>query len=336
MTLNLAQIQQITTGAADVKWEEGAFWFYRFGEEQMEMYRQRSQEFYLKAHCPSGVQLRFRTNSENLGLKTVVSRGCTRDYYAVEVFVNGKELDALDNFRNERLPQNYTVEKYTLEPREAVFALGAGEKEVRILLPWAVKLGLREVSLDDGATLVPAIPERKILCFGDSITQGYDAMYPSHKYVTRFAEYLGAAEYNKAIGGEIFYPELAAVKEKFDPDYILVAYGTNDWSKCEREVLVDNCTRFYEAVCNTYPNAKVFALTPIWRKASDTPKRGMEFSFVAELIRSATEKFENVTVIQGDALVDADVNLYADLRLHPNDAGFICYADRLIEAVKKG
>jgi lysophospholipase L1-like esterase len=213
------------------------------------------------------------------------------------------------------------------------FDLGEGEKKVQVLLPWAVQLVVREVSLDDGASLVPVKPKYRMLCFGDSITQGYDAMYPSHKYATRLAAYLDAAEHNKAIGGEIFYPELAGVQEDYEPEYILVAYGTNDWSKCEKDVLVDNCTRFFETLCKTYPNAKVLALTPIWRKDGATPRRGMDFSFVAELLQSVEKQYDNVTVIPGIDLVDHDVNLYADLRLHPNDAGFICYADRLIREV---
>ena len=54
-----------------------------------------------------------------------------------------------------------------------------------------------------------------------------------------------AEEYNKAIGGDVFFPSLAATREDFEPDYITVAYGTNDWSKCPREALEENCKNFY-------------------------------------------------------------------------------------------
>ena len=51
----------------------------------------------------------------------------------------------------------------------------------------------------------------------------------------RLADALGAEEVNKAIGGECFFPELAATKEDFQPEYITVAYGTNDWSRKSAE-----------------------------------------------------------------------------------------------------
>ena len=71
--------------------------------------------------------------------------------------------------------------------------------------------------------------KKRILCFGDSISQGYDALYPSNQYTPQLAKLLDAEEYNKAIGGEIFRPELALARDDFEPEYITVAYGTNDW-----------------------------------------------------------------------------------------------------------
>ncbi|MBR2935419.1 MAG: hypothetical protein IKB79_07555, partial [Oscillospiraceae bacterium] len=39
----------------------------------------------------------------------------------------------------------------------------------------------RELSLDDGATFIPAVPEKKVLFYGDSITQGMDCLHPNAK-----------------------------------------------------------------------------------------------------------------------------------------------------------
>lgn len=60
----------------------------------------------------------------------------------------------------------------------------------------------------------------------------------------RLADALGAEEVNKAIGGECFFPELAATKEDFQPEYITVAYGTNDWSRKLAEEFQTNCRAF--------------------------------------------------------------------------------------------
>jgi len=333
MKLNLQQLQLIATGAAYVEQTAEGVEFHRFTRQQEALYEVRSAEFFRKCFAPSGVQLRFRTDSKHLGLKTEVFRSSTRRYYAVEVRINGERLDTIDNFRNVEVPQNYTTKEFALEPQEKVFDLGDGEKDVQILLPWSVRTVLKEMTLDDGASLIPVKAKHKMLCYGDSITHGYDAMYPSNKYITKLAAFLDAEEHNKAIGGEVFFPELAASGENFVPDYISVAYGTNDWSKCEFDVVIDNCTRFFEALHNAYPTSRIFAITPIWRKDGAQPKRGVEFAKVEELILSATAKYDNITVISGYDLVGHDPNLFADLRLHPNDEGFGQYAVNLTAKV---
>ena len=67
---------------------------------------------------------------------------------------------------------------------------------------------LQEVSLADGSTLTPVRRAKKLLCFGDSITHGYDAVYPSRSYTSRLSQMLGADAHNRAIGGDTFFPEL--------------------------------------------------------------------------------------------------------------------------------
>ena len=74
---------------------------------------------------------------------------------------------------------------------------------------------------------------KTLTLFGDSITQGYDVLYPSSHYLLKCAATLNAQIYNKAIGGDIFRPELAQIKDSYEPDYIVVAYGTNDWNSCD-------------------------------------------------------------------------------------------------------
>ena len=59
------------------------------------------------------------------------------------------------------------------------------------------------------------------------------------------------------------------------------------------------------------------------------------FSSVAERLREATAAFSTVTVIDGLTLVPHKHTLYADLRLHPSDAGFDHYAENLIAEIKK-
>ena len=49
-----------------------------------------------------------------------------------------------------------------------------------------------------------------MLCYGDSISQGYDAVFPSLSYTNQLARHFDAYSVNQCIGGERFVPELLA------------------------------------------------------------------------------------------------------------------------------
>ena len=334
MQLTLEQIRKITCGAVSVEQEAEGICFYRFTPEQMELYRLHSDEFYKKARSTSGVRLRFRTDSRQLVLQGAVTKQTnSRTYYAFDVFVNGKLTDTVDNFTGVELPEDYTGVPLPVGEFAKTVELGEGMKEVCVFLPWNKRVALQELSLDDGATLEPVKPAKKLLCFGDSITQGYDALHPSNRYASQLADWLEAEEYNKAIGGEVFFPELAATKESFVPDYITVAYGTNDWRKTTFDVFEENCRQFYENLSRNYPNTPIYAITPIWRKNQVPALGNPPFDQVREYIFQVAESLPNVTAISGYDFVPHDVSFYADLVLHPNERGFEKYAEGLKKAI---
>lgn len=328
MKLNFSQIQAMTLGAARVERQEDGIHFCRFTREQEALYKARSEDFYMKSFSTSGVRLRFGTNSRTLHLSGDVYKGCSRTYFSFDVFVNGMMVGNLDNFTDKNAP-------FSLGAFSKTFDLGEGDKEVCIYLPWSVQIALQSLNLDDGAFVRPVRPARKILCFGDSITHGYDALRPSNKYISRFADWLDAEEYNKAIGGEIFFPELAATREDFEPDLITVAYGTNDWNNCTRDEFINNCRAFYRNLRENYPKTPIYALTPIWRKDLEETRSFGAFRDVDALIRSQVADLEHVTVIDGFSFVPQDEKYYADLFLHPNDEGFAAYFEGLVRKMKE-
>jgi lysophospholipase L1-like esterase len=334
MKLNLSQIKDITLGAVRIEEIEGNIHFYRFTKEQEELYRNRNNDFYSKTFSTSGVQMRFRTNSQSLFLSVDTERGSTRKYFSVEVFVNGKRIDAIKNFSEEELVGNFTKWEFPLGSFSKEFALGEGEKEVRVYFPWSVKTVLKEFVLDDGASIAPVKPSKQLLCFGDSISHGYDVLYPSNKYLTKLADVLDAEEHNKAIGGEIYFPELAKTKEDFEPDYIIVEYGSNDWSKRTQEEVTHNCREFLCNVSKNYPNAKIFATTPIWRKDMHDVKPFGDFMRVEEIIQEQAAGLENISVIRGFEFVPQDVSLFSDLKLHPSDKGYEYFLKNLLKGMK--
>lgn len=336
MKLGLSQIKEITLGAARVEENENGIQFFRFTKGQEEAYANFREDFYFKRQfATAGVKFRFRTNSENLYLKAFTVSVGIRRYYSFDVLVNGKLIDSLNNFPHVVAEDNnYIEEEYTLGECSKRFNLGKGEKEVFIYLPWSVNAYIKEFELDDNSFVKPVKPCKKLICFGDSITHGVDALYPSNKYTSLLAEMLEAEEYNKAISGDRFFPELAASADDFEPDYITVAYGTNDWARSTREEFLDWSKRFYQNLSRNYPNSKIIGLTPIWRKDTDERTSFVEFEKVSDIIFQQTKGLKNVTILNGYDFVPHDENNYADLRLHPNDKGFRFYFENLAEQLK--
>ncbi len=329
MKINLSQLQSVTSGVVRITQDERGFHFYRFTEEQEALYKERNEDFYGKTFASSGVQLRFQTDSDYVFLSAAVTKRTSRSYFCLEVFSNGNRAGIMSNFDETLLPPDYTTADFPAGEFSKRFSLGKGTKEVQIVFPFSAEVVLKTFEIADGATLKPLKYVDKLLCFGDSITQGYDALYPSHKYTTQIALWLGLEEVNKGIGGEIFFPSLANTKEDFVPKLITVAYGTNDFVRCTKKEFTANCHAFYRALCENYPTVKVVAIAPIWRKEWQTPTSCGTFSEVAECIQNAVAKYDNATFISAWDCVPHDEAFFADGRLHPNDRGFVCYYENL-------
>ncbi len=335
MKLEIATIKAITCGADRVELIDGYCNFFRFNENETEKYKNRNDDFYRKSFATSGITLRFKTDSTTLGIGALTEQASSRTYFALDVFVNGLYHDSLQNFCDEKMKDNYPSQEFSFGAFSKCFELGLGEKEVCVYLPWSVALKIGEITIDDGAYVEPVKYERTLLAFGDSITHGYDALHPVNKYITRLAESMNAQEYNKAIAGEIFFPDLAADGCGFTPDYVTVAYGTNDWTCCTREEFIKNCSEFLQNVCRNYPDSKIYVITPIWRSELNDKHDFGDFTDIDAVMRDIAKNMPNIRVVSGLDLVPWDKNMFGDLIVHPNDTGFKYYFENLKKKIQE-
>lgn len=336
MQLTIEQLQSVAQGAVRLsKTDDGAIRFHRFTAEQEELYRRTDEGFYLKTFCTAGVRLEFCTDSGWLELDADIFKATpSRTYFSFDVFSDGRPAGCLSNFAGLDPSGEYVFGAYELGRFRKRFDLGDGEKKVTVFFPWSVGVTLNGVGLADGASVIPARPGRKLLTFGDSITQGYDALHPSCRYAGKLAEFLGAEEFCKAIGGEVFFPPLAETRESFTPDRILVAYGTNDWKHTERPACRRNSRLFLEALCGNYPSARIFVLTPLIRMDRGETYAYGSFDLVERDICESASGLGQIVVVHCRDLVPEDTKYFADGRLHPNDRGFAAFADGLIKRIQ--
>lgn len=334
MELTLEQIRDITSGAVSVEQTEAGMRFYRFTKDQLAIYPKRREALVLKSLAASGIKFCFETDSESLFIRGLFEHASARSYFSLDVAVNGEIIGSLDNFSDTEIPPIYVNIGFPMGRYERTFQLGKGMKTVTVYLPWNKIVTLEAFCLDDGSVVKPVKFPKKLLAYGDSITQGFDAMRNYSRQIGRIAEKLGAEEFSRAVGAECYDPELAALPDAFQPDYIFVGYGTNDFNSKTPEEFTANCNGFYRQLEKHYPNAKIFAITPIWRADMENPRAFTSFFDIEKGIRAATAHMPNVTVIDGQELVPHDPCYYADGRLHPNDAGFEHYFQNLWQIVQ--
>ncbi len=328
MKLNLEQIKNITAGAVRITEEDGAVRFFRFSEEQIEMYKNVRKDFYNKTFSTAGVKLKFKTNSKTLALSVFAKPSSTRYFFDIDIRINGELKYTLSgDLKDGEVISNKNA--------NGTYDLGEGEKTVCIYMPWSTDTRICSLELDDGATFEPVKYSRKMLTFGDSITHGYDAKNPSLSYASLIADHLDADAVNKGIGGEVFRPELCKIPEDFTPDVITVAYGTNDWSLTDKETFDKNSKEFYTTLAKLYPTAKIISLAPLWRTNCERTTAVGTFDYIAKKFSEIAEDIPNMTVIDCYPFLPQDPKMFLDLKIHPSNEGFSYYANGVIEELKK-
>ncbi len=328
MFLTLNQIKSITFGAVSVYENGGFIIFERFTEKQKECYKKyRTLSLRNKVNTTASVKISFKSDTEFLKFDYILDYASSREYAFFDVLVNGEMV--------------YSTGTDKIDTTEKVLKVNfeRGEKDIEIYFPWSMRAKIKNFEISDNASIIPEKNSKTMIAYGDSITQGYDSVHPSIAYINKIAKFFDANLYNKAIGGDTFFPELIEAKDGFIPDIVTVAYGTNDWLACDKGEFVFNTKTFFELLYDNYKSSKIYVITPIWKKAEeDGTKSTVDMSF-AELrlfIKNTAKEYENITVIDGEDLVPHDVKCFADeVVLHPNDKGFKFYAENLIKAINE-
>ena len=332
MKLDFAQIEDMTQGAVRITKEEDVLCFYRFSKEQEELLKKRKDEFYRHSLGTAGVRLVFKTDSNKVTIKVRVANVTDRKRFSFDVFADGNLVGYLDNYSGVELPEGEKRVDLPVGDFEKTFELGTGVKKVSVHFPYSVKGMIREIILDDNCKVEPVKAAKKMLAYGDSITQGYYAMRSSARYTARLADWLEAEEINRGIGSDRFCPDLVQLYDDVDVDYIVVAHGTNDWrTNRNRETFCDISKTCYSTLRQQHPEAKLIAISPIWREDYQDERPYGDFRNIDKDIREVLKDDPNATVVCGFDLVPHETKYFGDFKLHPNDEGFREYFQNAIK-----
>jgi len=324
MKLTFSDITAITCGAEYLSEEAEGILFHRFtAEEERCALANMSDIYNIQVPSAADIRLAFRTDARRLK----IAYACR---YNGNKVPNCGRIDVLVD-GNLRAHLGRDAENFNGEDS---LTLPDGEKLVELYLPYTKHFYLREFELDSG--FMPVRRPLSMINYGDSITHGYDAEYPSKIYTAILARLCGADNCNKGVGGGRFDPVMLEPEEPMRPDIVTVAFGTNDWCHKSRAELAADCREYFRRLAAKFPATKIFAITPIWRAdaQADMPFGAPAWE-IGDVITEQTADFSNVIVIPGWELVGHDPGLFNDRVLHPNDIGFADYGPRLYDAMKE-
>lgn len=331
--------------------KRGFLYFKRFTTKQFESFSNNSL-FRMMSKSTAGIYLAFKTNGDEIRFQckreTIIKNiiPFIQEMGLRKIIQTAKNSLNLSNQYGGRMEMNDAFDIYingeriaSPKPTRGIIKVSFRNNArldifVKIFFPLYANVGVMNLTSNG---IIEAVPQQKekVLCLGDSITQGFDAGSPSLCYVAKIAEILNLDALNQGIGGYQYNPEILNSLETLStPKFIIVAYGTNDWAfNTSMEPVKENVCNFYKKLNALFPNVPVFVLTPLWRADMNIPKESGEFMDVVHLIEKVASKYSNIVMVDGLKISPQDKSYYSDRRLHPNADGFAYIAEKLTHII---
>ena len=319
MKITDENIEKYLFGALRVWKEEDWLCFSRFTQRQAQILEERN--FSLHKRATAGMRLEFMTHGGEIFFDYEMGKanGGPNSYCGLEITQNG-------------MPVYHIFERVLFATGEVRFEVKQTNKPVHISIyfPNLAYLKLKNVQIPDDSGIVKK--NKKLLALGDSITQGAVSQHAHHTYVNILADQLEVDVLNQGIGGERFCGNFLE-KLSFEPDFITVGYGVNDYQTgtiCSGEI-----EKYFEKLTSLYPKTPVFVLLPIWWQQENVERNGHTLEDYRVHIKKVAKQYPNVTIFEsGSFLPPINEFYWDDVHLHPNDLGFLYYGPLISKKLK--
>lgn len=318
MILHLDELSKFISGAVRMEQEASHLRLWRFSRAHITRLSDDTSYLY-RAKAASGMKLDFETDSKTLSFSLAAEPAAGVSWFGIDIMVNNQLFHHEYN-QDGNLTTNLQL------------TLPEGQKRVTVYLPNLCSIRIGNFELDDGAFFSPVTPKHKLLFLGDSITQGYTTEHPSRSYVHLLSRAMDAECLNQAIGGAMYDEAQLDDESGYQPDMIFAAYGTNDWSK--KKDLIHNADRWYKKLHSIYGNTPVYVLLPIWRPdyALKEATGHEPFLHARSYIKEVCERYPNCHVLDTIDYIPHEESFFHD-NVHPNEKGFACYAEAILNAL---
>ena len=317
------------------------------------------------ASSPSGVRLRFVTDSENVGLELLATHVAVGDnvYPAtVDYVVDGELTGSITFDEGNRLRVDPVTAAFDLSPGDAVTLRFAGdtvERVVELWLPNTSPVEVRAVHIDDGAsvTIAPADTRPRWVHHGSSISHCMEAYSGSRTWPAVAARLGGVHLTNLGLAGQCHLDQFTARTIRDCPAELLsLKCGINivNGDTLRMRTFAPALHGFLDTVREGHPHTPLLVISPIVCPThEDTPgptdsttgfirsaaspvalrQGALTLRQIRDLVAGVVEARRgagdtNLHYLDGRELFnDADVDDLPD-GLHPNAEGYLRMGER--------
>lgn len=315
MKLSNVSIKKLVKGACYFEERGGYLFSYHYTKEQIDYFK-NLVDWGPRARFSAGVKIELITDATELSLK-LCPVDFNPDQSTVDLYIDGVAHSIY-----------YLTES---KASKITFNMPKGKKKVSIYLPINCEIGVRDLSFN-GSYKAVKDKKLKVLAIGDSITQGYGAVYAGASYINVLSRLYGFEVMNQAIGGYRFDEGGVQAIPGYDPDRVLVALGTNYYDAPDLYDYEPETVAFFEKLNRLFGDKKTVVVTPVWRNNDTDFER---LAWCTSIIKRECAKYENITVVNGFDLIPPINECFMPDKVHPNPYGMLLMADNLNKELKK-
>ena len=301
----------------------GRIGFSRFTEEQLMFYSNHSDSHFVASHSSAGIYLDFVTDEPEISFQYRMYRE-----RGIELLNSGFDIWEDDKF-GAHIAVCDTTDDVTVSYRRN----NIKSSRIRIYFPNGNDLLMDNFSLGQ---IEPVTKRNKrIIFYGDSITQSAYIATPSLSWYVPMAEYLEAEYINRGIGSMIFDENSLPASDPIQPDIIIVEYGANDLNKRpDQQTALLAARAWLEKLCRVYPSAKIIGITPdfIYPHGYDEAHWQRFYTYCDALYALYQEM--NIPVFRGYTLLPGLDTMFREDHVHLNETGSAWFAGKIAHHIK--
>ncbi len=323
-SLTYRQIAELLFGAEQIFITDEGISGSKYNPETLNHWKTLSDILYERALTTTGLRLDFETNSPYLILDVTGK---------FEILRDGKLFASTRAEKRIRTKEEAEDASNTVLRSKIKVDLDGQPHRITVAFPSHQTGVIHSMTVDADAVILPHNYREKFVFYGDSITQGWNSKVDISSYAWRTGVYFDADFRIYGVGGAYFDGGIFEIPADFDPDRVFIAYGTNDFSHFKTlEDLRNAMSAFVDKAVAAYGAEKILGILPPWRYDKWEAAMG-NFDQCRALILEEYEK-RGIAVFDALQATPHGSGFFAD-PLHPNAAGFACYARALIEAMEE-